>query len=73
MNRRNYHIRGEWVPTVDMAASNLLRNRSSRMNAVQLMLSIFLYHSSWSVGLFCWIFSDTDYVCEKYMVQSQII
>ena len=57
VNRRNYNIRGEWVSTVGIAASILLRNRSCRMNAVQLMLSIFLYHLSWSVGLFCCIFS----------------
>jgi hypothetical protein len=52
VNRRNHNIRGEWVPTVGMAAAVLLRNRSSRMNALQLMLSIFLYHSSWSVSVF---------------------
>lgn len=49
VNRRNASKREEWVPTVGMAAAVLLRNRSTRLNAVQLMLSIFLYHSSWSV------------------------
>ena len=64
VNRRNYHVRGKWVPTVGMAASILLRNRSSRINAVQLMLSIFLYHSSWLVGLF-FGFSQTQIMFVK--------
>ena len=68
VNRRNHNIRGEWVPSVGMAAAVLLRNRSSRMNAVQLMLSIFLYHSSWSVSVFhCMVpnhTNNTSYVYE---------
>ena len=51
VNKRNSKKGCEWVPTVGMAASIILRNKSSRMNAVQLLLSIFLYHSSWTVGI----------------------
>lgn len=46
-----------WVPAVGMAASVLLRNRSPYMNAVQLMLGIFLYHSNWAVSLFRFFYS----------------
>ncbi len=49
VNKRNAEKRSEWVPSVGMAAAIILRNKSSRLNAVQLLLSIFLYHSSWSV------------------------
>lgn len=51
VNRRNADKRNEWVPSAGMAAAVLLRNKSTRMNAVQLLLSIFLYHSSWTVGM----------------------
>ena len=34
VNKRNAEIRSEWVPTMGMAAAILLRNRSSRLNAV---------------------------------------
>ena len=51
VNKRNSKKRSEWVPTVGMAASIILRNKSSRLNAVQVLLSIFLYHSSWTVGV----------------------
>ena len=40
-----------WIPAVSMASSILLRNRSPYMNAIQLMLGIFLYHSNWAVSL----------------------
>ena len=40
-----------WIPAVCMASSILLRNRSPYMNACQLMLGIFLYHSNWAVSL----------------------
>ena len=42
--------KSSWIPAVGMAASVLLRNRSPYMNAVQLMLGIFLYHSNWAVS-----------------------
>ena len=42
-------------PAVGMAASILLRNRSPYMNAVQLMLGIFLYHSNWAVSMLVYI------------------
>ena len=45
-----------WIPAVGMATSVLLRNRSPYMNAVQLMLGIFLYHSNWAVSLFTFLF-----------------
>ena len=48
-----------WIPAVGMAASVFLRNRSPYMNAVQLMLGIFLYHSNWAVSLFTFLFSPT--------------
>ena len=51
VNKRNSKERSEWVPTIGMAASIILRNNSSRLNAVQVLLSIFLYHSSWTVGV----------------------
>ena len=47
VNKENSKKRCEWVPTVGMAALIILRNKSSQMNAVQLLLGIFLYHSSW--------------------------
>lgn len=50
VNNRNASRPKEWMPTICMAAAVLLRNRSSRLNAVQLLLSIFLYHSSWTVS-----------------------
>ena len=40
-----------WIPAVSMASSILLRNRSPYMNAIQLMLGIFLYRSNWAVSL----------------------
>ncbi len=40
----------DWIPAIGMASSVLLRNRSPYMNAVQLMLGIFLYHSNWAVS-----------------------
>ncbi|CAB3986254.1 Hypothetical predicted protein [Paramuricea clavata] len=40
-----------WIPAVGMAASVLLRNRSPYMNAVQLVLGIFLYHSNWAPAM----------------------
>ena len=49
VNRRNADKRNEWIPSVGMAAAVLLRSKSTRMNAVQLLLNIFLYHSSWTV------------------------
>jgi hypothetical protein len=49
VNKRNSERRHEWVPSVGMAGAILLRNRSTRLNAVQLLLSILLYHSSWTV------------------------
>lgn len=49
VNKRNASKPDEWMPTIGMAAAVLLRNRSSRLNAVHLLLSIFLYHSSWTV------------------------
>ena len=51
VNKRNSKERSQWVPTIGMAASIILRNKSSRLNAVQVLLSIFLYHSSWTVGI----------------------
>jgi hypothetical protein len=39
-----------WIPAIGMASAVLLRNRSPYMNAVQLMLGIFLYHSNWAVS-----------------------
>ena len=51
VNKRNSKERSEWVPTIGMAASIILRNKSSRLNAVQVLQSIFLYHSSWTVGV----------------------
>ena len=50
VNNRNACRQDEWMPTICMAAAVLLRNRSSRLNAVQLLLSIFLYHSSWTAS-----------------------
>ena len=49
VNKRNSERRHDWVPSLSMAVAKLLRNRSSCLNAVQLLLSIFLYHSSWTV------------------------
>ena len=43
--------KSSWIPAVGMAASILLRNQSPYMNAVQLMLGIFLYHSNWAVSI----------------------
>ncbi|XP_028394529.1 uncharacterized protein LOC114518730 [Dendronephthya gigantea] len=48
VNNRNANRPDEWMPTIGMAAAVLLRNRSSRLNAIQLLLSILLYHSSWT-------------------------
>ncbi len=50
VNNRNATKPNEWMPTIGMAAAVLLRNRSSHLNAVQLLLSVFLYHSSWTVS-----------------------
>eukprot|EP00794_Sanderia_malayensis_P010462 gene10462-11560_t len=36
------------VPPLGMAAAISLRSRSQQVNAVQLLLSMFLYHSSWT-------------------------
>ena len=47
--------KSSWIPAVGMAASILLRNRSPYMNAVQLMLGIFLYHSNWAVSMLVYI------------------
>lgn len=49
-SNRNKTEKSSWIPAVGMAASVLLRNRSPYMNAVQLMLGIFLYHSNWAVS-----------------------
>ena len=51
VNKSNSKNGSEWVPTVGMAVSIILRNKSSRLNVVQVLLSIFLYHSSWTVGV----------------------
>ena len=51
-----------WIPAVGMAASVLLRNRSPYMNAVRLMLGIFLYHSNWAVSLFTSFYFHRLYV-----------
>ena len=48
---RNKREKKTWIPAVGMASSILLRNRSPYMNAIQLMLGIFLYHSNWAVSL----------------------
>jgi hypothetical protein len=50
VNNRNASKPNEWMPTIGMAAAVFLRNRSSRLNAVQLLLSILLCHSSWTVS-----------------------
>ena len=50
-----------WIPAVGMAAAVLLRNRSPYMNAVQLMLGIFLYHSNWAVSTFTNTLTNTLY------------
>ena len=47
--------KSSWIPAVGMAASILLRNRSPYMNAVQLMLGIFLYHSNWAVSMLVYL------------------
>lgn len=46
---RNKTDKSSRFPAVGPAASVLLRNCSPYMNAVQLMLGIFLYHSNWAV------------------------
>ena len=38
-----------WSPAVGMAAAVCLRNRSKFMNAMQLLITIFNYHSGWQV------------------------
>ena len=38
-----------WFPAVGMAAAVCLRNRSKFMNAMQLLITIFNYHSGWQV------------------------
>ncbi len=48
---RNKREEKTWIPAVGMASSILLRSRSPYMNAIQLMLGIFLYHSNWVVSL----------------------
>ena len=40
-----------WSPALGVAAAVCLRNRSMYMNAVQLQISMFIYHSSWLVSL----------------------
>ena len=47
VNRRKDSV---WQQSVGMAAAVLLRNRSQYMNGVQLLLSIFSYHSNWMVS-----------------------
>lgn len=39
-----------WSPAVGMAAAVCLRNRSKFMNALQLLITIFNYHSGWQVS-----------------------
>ena len=56
VNNRNAPRPNEWMPTICMAAAVLLRNRSSPLNAVQLLLSIFLYHSSWTVSKYNFLY-----------------
>lgn len=38
-----------WSPAVAMAAAVCLKNRSKYMNALQLLITIFSYHSGWQV------------------------
>jgi hypothetical protein len=40
----------DFIPALGVASAVLLRNRSPYMNAVQIMLGMFLYHSNWTVS-----------------------
>lgn len=62
VNNRNASKPNEWMPTICMAAAVLLRNRSSRLNAVQLLLSIFLYHSSWTVSKYNFLYTISSFI-----------
>ena len=62
VNNRNASRPNEWMPTICMAAAVLLRNRSSRLNAVQLLLSIFLYHSSWTVSKYNFLYTISSFI-----------
>lgn len=46
----NRHKQSVWQQSVGMAAAFCLRNPSQYMNGVQLLLSIFGYHSNWMVS-----------------------
>ena len=54
-----------WLPTVSMAAAICLKNRSSRLTVVQLLVSIILQH--------CGLTVRNIFVCSVFMVQFILI
>ncbi|CAB3986286.1 Hypothetical predicted protein, partial [Paramuricea clavata] len=50
-NKNGLNIETFWSPAVGMAAAVCLRNRSRFMNALQLLITIFNYHSGWQATL----------------------
>lgn len=51
VNRKKTSDKTAWITATSMASAVLLRNRSPYMNAIQLMLGMFLYHSNWAVSI----------------------
>ena len=51
-NKNGLNMETFWSPAVGMAAAVCLKNRSRFMNALQLLITIFNYHSGWQVCIF---------------------
>ena len=61
-NKNGLNIETFWSPAVGMAAAVCLRNRSRFMNALQLLITIFNYHSGWQVCISFFIFNLILYI-----------
>lgn len=49
--KEKFVVENFWSPAIGMAAAVCLKNRSKFMNALQLLITMFNYHSGWQVSL----------------------
>lgn len=71
-NKNGLNIETFWSPAVGMAAAVCLRNRSRFMNALQLLITIFNYHSGWQVCISIFIFNTIHIILEYFGVITNI-
>ena len=71
-NKNGLNIETFWSPAVGMAAAVCLRNRSRFMNVLQLLITIFNFHSGWQVCISILIFNTIHIILEYFGVITNI-